>query len=46
METDNKYIKLDYYNELLKSTQLTDVTTPQDAFIRFIHEVKGVLSYE
>ncbi|CAD8211415.1 unnamed protein product [Paramecium pentaurelia] len=46
METDNKYIKLDYYNELLKSTQLTDVTTPQDAFIRFIHEVKGVLNYE
>ncbi|CAD8126588.1 unnamed protein product [Paramecium sonneborni] len=48
METDNKDIKLDYYHELLKQTQptTTNVTTPQDAFIRFIHEVKGVLSYE
>ncbi|CAD8126726.1 unnamed protein product [Paramecium sonneborni] len=46
METDSKEIKLGYYHELLKQTQTTDVNTPQDAFIRFIHEVKGVLSYE
>ncbi|CAD8198872.1 unnamed protein product [Paramecium octaurelia] len=46
METDNKDIRLDYYHELMKSPQSTDVTTPQDAFIKFIHEVKGVLSFE
>ncbi|CAK76104.1 unnamed protein product (macronuclear) [Paramecium tetraurelia] len=46
METDNKLIKLDYYRELMKPTQPADITTPQDAFIRFIHELKGVLSYE
>ncbi|CAD8183745.1 unnamed protein product [Paramecium pentaurelia] len=46
METENKEIKFDYYHELIKSTQPNDVTTPQDAFIKFIHEVKGVLSFD
>ncbi|CAD8165408.1 unnamed protein product [Paramecium pentaurelia] len=46
MESDSKEFRLDYYHELLKQSSPVEVSTPQHAFIKFIHEVKEFLTFE
>ncbi|CAD8121265.1 unnamed protein product [Paramecium sonneborni] len=46
IESDFKDFPLDYYHELLKQSSPVEISTPQHAFIKFIHEVKEVLSFE